>query len=262
MSVRCVPHSRHIALSALVLFAWSSEPGTTCARAQEPAQAEGLIALPEPLLEGDVSVEQALRGRRSWRSYQPGVLSLAQVGQILWAAQGVTHPWEEDRQAAVRERGRQALGLLRTAPSAGALYPIELYLVVGHVEELDPAVYRYDPIEHGLQPVLPGDLRAPLRDAAHGQAWVGTPPAVLVIAGVVERTAVKYGERAERYVMIEAGAVAENVYLQCESLQLATVLVGAFRDEDVGDVLGLADGEAAYAIMPIGLRRDDQRTVP
>jgi SagB-type dehydrogenase family enzyme len=201
-----------------------------------------------------MSVERALSGRRSWRWYKGGSLSLEQVSQVLWAAQGVTHPWEEDRQAAAEEYGEQALGWLRTAPSAGALYPIELYLVVGDVRNLEPAVYLYHPIEHALEQVLPGDRRAPLR--------AGSAPATLVIAGVVARTAAKYGQRAERYVLIEVGAVAENVYLQCETMQLATVLVGAFPDDLVRSVLELEESESPYAIMPIGLRRDDHRTAP
>ena len=222
-----------VLLPACALFL---APGSGCARAQEPAQAAGPISLPEPRLDGEMSVEQALHDRRSRRSYEPDGLTLEQVGQVLWAAQGKS-------------------GRIRTAPSAGALYPIELYLVVGLVEDLEPAVYRYRPADHALEAVLHGDLRAPLRDAALGQAWVGSAPAALVVAGVVARTAAKYGARAERYVMIEAGAVAENVYLQCESLGLSTVVVGAFRDAAVGDVLELADGEAPYVIMPIGLRR-------
>lgn len=245
--------------SAALLFCLCLGIGPGCARGQDrgrEAAPQDLLSLPDPSFEGAVSVEEALRGRRSWRSYRPGILPLEQVGQVLWAAQGVTHPWEEDRQAAVERYGREALGWLRTAPSAGALYPIELYLVVGHVGGLDPGVYRYHPIDHALERVLDGDLRAPLRAAALGQAWVGTPPAALVIAGVVSRTAAKYGARAERYVQIEVGAVAQNVYVQCEALQLATVLVGAFSDEEVAGVLELPWGEAAYAIMPIGIRRD------
>jgi SagB-type dehydrogenase family enzyme len=256
------PSARALAALPLCLFFVCLVAGPGCARAQDGTQEaipEDLLPLPDPSLDGAVSVEQALHGRRSWRSYRPGTLSLDQVGQVLWAAQGVTHPWEEDRQAAVERYGRRALGLLRTAPSAGALYPIELYLVVGHVDGLEPAAYRYHPIDHALELVLDGDLRAPLQAAALGQAWVGTPPAVLVITGVVARTAAKYGSRAERYVQIEVGAVAQNVYLVSESLQLATVLVGAFTDDRVASVLELPEGEAAYAIMPIGIRREVDR---
>ena len=221
-------------IAALGCMLLLTSAGAGCARAQ-PAADSDLIPLPEVRRDGEVSVERALATRRSLRSYSQEGLSLEEVGQVLWSAQGAT------------DRGR-------TAPSAGALYPIELYLVAGDVDELEPAVYRYHPAAHAVEPVVAGDLRARLREAALGQAWVGSPPAVLVVAGAVERTAAKYGSRAERYVLIEAGAVAENVYLQCESLGLATVLVGAFTDEAVNGVLALPEGEEAYVLMPLAHR--------
>ncbi len=223
-------------MAALGFLLLLTSAGAGCARAQPVAADSDLIPLPEIRLDGEVSVERALALRRSLRSYSQESLSLREIGQVLWSAQGVT------------DRGR-------TAPSAGALYPIELYLVAGDVDELEPAVYRYHPAAHAVEPVVAGDLRARLREAAHGQAWVGSPPAVLVIAGAVERTAVKYGARAERYVLIEAGAVAENVYLQCEAMGLATVLVGAFVDEAVNTVLMLPEAEEAYVLMPLAHRR-------
>jgi SagB-type dehydrogenase family enzyme len=204
------------------------------------------------MAESSVSVEEALAGRRSIRLYGAEAISGAELSQVLWAAQGVTEPIEETPDGFSWEWR----GGLRTAPSAGALYPLEVYVVVGHAEGLEPAVYSYLPVEHALEPAIPGDLRASLSQAAHGQSVIRTAPAVLVITGVVARTAAKYGDRAEQYVLIEVGAAAENVFLQCESLGLATVLVGAFADREVKEVLQLRDGEEAYALMPIGHRRD------
>ena len=223
--------------------------GSACA--QEAREEQALILLPEARLEGSLSVEEALAERRSIRSYRPGTLSLPELSQVLWSAQGVTYPIEQAPEGFQWEWR----GGLRTAPSAGALYPLELYVVVGHIDGLKPALYRYVPVEHALALATPGDLRASLSQAAHGQSVISTPPAVLVIAGVVARTAAKYGERAEQFVLLEAGAAAENVFLQCESLGLATVLVGAFVDEEVQEVLQLPDGEEAYVLMPIGRRR-------
>lgn len=232
------------------LLLWLSALGTGTACAQEPALDPRLIALPAAQLEGEVSVERALHDRRSWRRHHPGTLTLEEVAQVLWSAQGITNQFEED----LEEYGEEAKGWFRTTPSAGALYPLELYLVAAHVDGLPPGVYHYLPVEHALEHTVPGDLRVPLKKAAHDQAVIGTPPAVLVIAGAAARTAVKYGERAQRYVLIEAGAAAENVHLQCESLELATVIVGAFLDQEVKTVLQLPEGEEAYLLMPIGRR--------
>ena len=162
-------------------------------------------------------------------------MSLGVVGQLLWAAQGVTSP---DRR--------------RTAPSAGALYPLEVFLVAGNVTGLDAGVYRYRPKEHALMPHAPGDVRRALAHSALGQAWLADAAAVIVIAAVYERTRTKYGERTERYVVMEVGHAAQNVYLQAESLGLGTVMVGAFGDREVKQVLGLAAGEAPLALMPVG----------
>lgn len=193
------------------------------------------IALPAPVMAGDTSVEAALEARRSSREYANRPLSLADVSQLLWSAQGTTD----------RDGGR-------TAPSAGALYPLEIYLVAGDIDSLPAGLYRYDPRAHRLRPVAEGDLRKPLAQAAAGQAWVRRAPAVLVIAGVYERTAVKYGQRARRYVHIEVGHAAQNVYLQAEARDLATVIVGAFDDAEVQDSLSLPADHAPLALMPVG----------
>ena len=202
--------------------------------AAETVQQE-VVMLPKPRYESDVSLEQVLRARRSHREFLPSALSLGQVGQLLWAAQGVSSP----------EGGR-------TAPSAGALYPLETYLVAGKVESLAAGVYRYDPAHHGLQPVASGDRRAALAAAALGQEWVASPPAVLVLTAVYRRTMVKYGERGIRYVHMEAGHAAQNVALQATALGLGVVTVGAFSDADVKAVLGLDGSEEPLYLLPVG----------
>jgi SagB-type dehydrogenase family enzyme len=199
------------------------------------------IRLPAPDTAGRLPVERALSGRRSVRSFAPGALSLAELGQLLWAAQGVT-----------REAPGVRGGGLRTAPSAGALYPLELLVAAGSVTDLPPGLYRYLPSKHALAREGDRDLRAELSRAALGQSWIAEAPAVLVFAAVIERTAAKYGDRAGRYVHIEVGAAAENVYLQCEALGLGTTFVGAFRDADVKRVGGLARDEDPIAILPVG----------
>jgi SagB-type dehydrogenase family enzyme len=237
-------------LSSIALFLGLSS--IACGAPAQENRESDVIPLPDVRVESSLSVEEALAGRRSIRTYGAEALSLAELSQVLWAAQGVTERVEETPDGFSWEWR----GGLRTAPSAGALYPLEVYVVVGDVEGLEAATYRYLPVEHALEPAIPGDLRTALSQAAHGQNVIRTAPAVLVIGGAVARTAAKYGERAEQYVLIEVGAAAENVFLQCESLGLATVLVGAFVDREAREVLQLSDGEEAYALMPIGHRGD------
>ncbi len=251
---------RRIPPLALVLALVQLSPVLVChALAQESADAVNPISLPEPRLDGPVSVEQALSQRRSIRRYAANPLRLADLGQLLWAAQGITRPREEPPPGFSWEWR----GGMRTAPSAGALYPLELYAVVGDVDGLEPGVYRYLPAEHAVARVaspeptaatVPDDRREALTDAALRQSAIRNAPATLVLAGVVDRTAAKYGDRAERYVHIEAGAAAQNIYLECESLELGTVFIGAFDDDAVAGVLGLSGDERVLGLMPIGYR--------
>ena len=209
----------------------------------------GLIPLPDALDEGGVSVEEALAQRRSVRSFTDRPVTLAQLAQILWAAQGVS---ERRSEPPAMWGDRPWIGGLLTTPSAGALYPLEVYVVVSGVEGLEPGLYRYVPHRHALAQRTEGDLRAELAGAALGQTAITGAPVNLMIAAVVERTAAKYGSRAERYVHIEAGACAENVFLQTEAMGLGTVIIGAFRDEPVKEVLDLPADHAPFLIMPIG----------
>ena len=194
------------------------------------------VKLPAPNHESTTSIERALRLRRSVRDFAWFPLSLKEIGQLVWAAQGIT----------------QSSGGLRTAPSAGALYPLELYVVVGNVEELERGVYRYIPLNHELAMVDDRDLRAELSHAALDQEAVRDAPAVFVFTGVVRRTAAKYGNRASRYMYMEAGHAAENVFLQAVSLSVGTAVIGAFDDDAVRDVMKLSKDESPLYLMPIG----------
>ena len=198
-------------------------------------QIEQRISLPQPEASGEISVEEALRRRRSVREFARGELNLRDVSQLLWAAQGVT-----------------ARHGYRTAPSAGALYPLEIYVVAGNVEGLSPGVYRYRPAVHELILVVSDDRRKALARAALAQSWVRRTPAVIVLAAVYERTTRKYGKRGRRYVHIEVGHAAQNIYLQAVARDLGTVMVGAFDGEEVQDVLKLPDDHEPLGLMPVG----------
>lgn len=192
------------------------------------------IAFPAPRTQGEVSVEAALQARRSVRDYTPEPVTLAEVGQLLWAAQGIT----ETREG------------LRTAPSAGALYPLEVFLVAGNVTGLPDGVYRYLPREHRLTRTLGGDRRGRLAEIALRQKFLRDSAGVLVFTSVPVRTTAKYGQRGYRYIAMEAGHAAQNVYLQAVSLGLGTVVVGAFHDDDVQEALEIR--EDPLYLMPFG----------
>ncbi len=193
------------------------------------------IILPDPAKDGLFSVEAALQARRSIRSYADEALTLAEVGQLLWAAQGTTS-----------SRG------FRTAPSAGALYPLEIFVVVGNVTDLPSGVYRYHPNTHALGKTSGGDLRQALRQSALGQRCLAEAPVVMVISAVYERTTAKYRERGVRYAMMEAGHAAQNIYLQAVSLEIGTVVIGAFQDKQVQSVLNCRADEKPLYLMPLG----------
>jgi SagB-type dehydrogenase family enzyme len=232
MAIRKAAFARtRAALLALALWAGGIGPAAL-------ASGEDAVALPAPSRDGTVPVERALAQRRSLRKFAPDPLPLASVSQLLWAAQGITH----------------ASGL-RTAPSAGALYPLEVYLVVGAVSGLAPGVYRYDPGGHLLVPGAKGDLRAGVAAGALDQAWIADAPAILVIGAVYQRTVRKYGERATRYVHMEVGHAAQNVYLQATALGLGTTMVGAFRDEQIARLLELPERVDPLGLLPVGRRR-------
>ena len=189
-----------------------------------------VTSLPEPSKEGPLSLEEAFLQRRSVREFSPVQLSTNEISQLLWAAQGITD-----------SRG------FRTAPSAGALYPLELYVV------LEQGVFHYDPHAHNLTTVSVGDLRSDLYSVSLRQDAILNAPMILVVTAVFSRTEAKYGRaRSPRYVHMEAGHAAQNTLLQAVSLGLGAVPIGAFEDIRVQEVLGLpADHEPLY-LIPIG----------
>lgn len=204
--------------------------------ADEETQAKGeAMKLPKPKPSSQTSVEEALLERRSVRDYKKESLSIEQISQLLWSAQGITAKWGG-----------------RTAPSAGALYPLEIYLVAGEVKGLEPGLYHYDPGKHEISLTKEGDLRKKVTQASLYQDEILRAPATLIITAVYERTMKKYGERGIRYVHMEVGSAGENIYLQAESLNLGTVFIGAFDDNQVKKIIEI--DEEPLGIMPVGKR--------
>lgn len=205
-----------------------------CGRAEDLGEEEEKMAvnLPEPSHESNFSVEKAIYARHSVRDFKDEMLTQQQVSQLLWAAQGISR------------------GDTRTTPSAGALYPLEIYLIAGNVEGLSKGMYHYIPAENNLEEVQKGDLRQQTAIAALGQSFIAEAPAVIIIAAAYERTTEDYGERGIQYVNMEAGHASQNIYLQATSLGLGTVAIGAFENEELKSMLKIE--EAPIYIMPIG----------
>ena len=199
------------------------------ALAQDKGSKTEAVKLPLPRYNGDVSVEKALLERRSLRSYRDEPLTLPEISQILWAAQGITEP------------GRG----LRTAPSARALYLLNVYLLSGNVTNLPIGMYKYQPRGHELIKISGGDKKAELFNAV-GQAPIKNAPAVLVFSGMSERST------NLRWMYVEAGHAAQNVYLQAIPLKLGAVVIGGFKDEDVRRALNMSEKEQPIYIMPVG----------
>lgn len=199
---------------------------------------ETAMKLPQPKTVGTVSVEQAIRQRRTVRAYDPKALELDQLSQLLWAAQGVT--------------GRH--GFKRAAPSAGALYPLDLYAVTGSqcVHQLEAGVYRYVAAGHKLERIADKDVRSDVARASLSQMWMAAAPLNLVITAAYHRVTGKYGGRGVRYALIEAGHVGQNLFLQAEALRLKTGIVGAFHDRRLAEVLLLPARNEPLLIMPVG----------
>lgn len=191
-----------------------------------------VINLPSPAQKGKMSLEEALKKRESVRSFSSDPLTKEDLSQLLWAVQGITRNWGA-----------------RTAPSAGALFPLEIYVV------LKEGFFRYSPKGHNLVRIMQQDLRNTLSKAALGQNCIGEAPAVFVIAAVYERTSRKYGNRAERYVKMEAGHAGQNLLLQAVSLGLGAVPVGAFQDEQVRQALHLPVNHEPLYLIPVGWKR-------
>jgi SagB-type dehydrogenase family enzyme len=214
-----------VTLAALLVISSSS-----CAAFPSTA---GSVDLPAPA--ADEGFLELLQRRISTREFSGEPLTPALVGDLLWAACGELPD------------GR------RTVPSAGALYPLEIYLVAGDVDSLEPGVYRYVAEDHGLELIAGGDTRPDLCRACLGQPWVSAAPASIVICADPSVTEARYGDRGERYVLIEVGHCGQNVYLACAAAGLGTVAVGAFDDAAVSSALGLTGGVRPFYVMPVGV---------
>ncbi|MEM9132276.1 MAG: SagB/ThcOx family dehydrogenase [Actinomycetota bacterium] len=223
--------SGSIAISAALVAGAAVFAGSALRDRPEPVDAAveivPVLELPEPRIQGETSFEAALLQRRAIRDFTPEALSPAQLGQLLWAAQGES-------------------GDGRNAPSAGALYPLEVY--VAHQD----GIFHYRPGDHEVALTSAEDIREELAAAALDQRAFHTAPAVIAIAGVTERTAAKYGDRAEQYVLIEVGHAGQNVLMQAAVLGLGAVPTGAFDDDDVAALFEMPAGTRPLYLIPVG----------
>jgi len=190
------------------------------------------IELPEPVKSGSMPLEEAIFNRRSQRSFVDKDLDLAQIGQLLWSCQGITSK-------------KWGVGF-RAAPSAGALYPLEIYVVSKN------GLWHYLPSEHKLEVLLNTDLRNSLAKACFDQDTVSQAPVDIVICAVYRRITGKYSQRGRRYVHIEVGHAAQNVHLEAVAMGLGSVPIGAFEDEQVKKVLALDPEEEPLYVIPVG----------
>ena len=198
------------------------------------------MQLPDPITVGDVSLEMTIHNRRTIRAFQSTTLTLKQFSQLLWAAQGITGPE----------------GYMRAAPSAGALYPMDIYGAIGKgcIEGLAPGIYLYSPDDHSVSLIQKGDSRRDIALASLGQMWMSYAPITFVITAEYNRITRKYGQRGVRYAMIEAGHIGQNIFLQSQALGLETGIVGAFQDQKVIQVMGIKGTHKPLLLMPVGYR--------
>lgn len=194
-----------------------------------------MITLPQPKTDGQVSLEKSMTLRRSIRSYKNEPVSLQELSQLLWAGQGFTN-----------ERG------FRTAPSAGATFPIELFVMVNNVEGLKKGIYHYQIGEHKLKLIDEREVELDLARASLSQSMISDAGVVIIFTAIFERTTRRYGERGIRYVHNEIGHVSQNIHLQVAALNLGTVVIGAYRDEEVEAILNFGEEYRVLYMMPVG----------
>ncbi|TYB31682.1 MAG: SagB/ThcOx family dehydrogenase [Candidatus Mcinerneyibacterium aminivorans] len=197
------------------------------------------IKLPEPIKKSNVSIEKALENRRSIRSYSSMPVNLEELSQLLWAAQGVTN-----------RKG------FRTAPSAGALYPLKLYVVVENVKNLEKGIYMYKPEGHKLIKIKSNTNIEKIYKGALNQQSIKDASVNIIFGADFSVTDKKYRKRGKQYVYQETGHAAQNIYLQSESLNIGTVVVGAFYEEQIKKAAGMGDNETPICIMPAGKVND------
>ena len=200
--------------------------------------------LPSPRTDGSISVERALSKRRSQRSFVDKAISAEDLSQVLWAAYGVTQPAPD----------RPTLrGGFRAAPSAGGLYPFEIYVLITKVNGIEPGVYKYISEEHKIVRTIDKDIRNEFAAAALGQNHIKEAPVNIFYCAIYSRMTKKYGDRGrDRYVCMDLGHSAQNVYLQAEALNLGTCAIGAFSDDKIAEVMQLPEEEVPLYIMPLG----------
>ncbi len=198
-----------------------------------------MIILPKSIEKTNFSIEEVIALRRSIREYHNKPLKLEHLAQILWAAQGITET---------------TLGL-RSAPSAGATYPIEIYVLSKNVENLKKGIYKYLPFYHALKPIKEGDYSYDLYQACLYQDWVLNAQANIILTAIYKRTTYRYGHRGIRYVHMEAGHIGQNIYLQATALGIGTVAIGAFCDEEVENIISISNQEKVIYIFPLGYKK-------
>jgi SagB-type dehydrogenase family enzyme len=221
--------------AALAIFCAAAAGFALVSNGVESGADSSVISLPEPRTDGNTSVEQALEERRSIRNLSSDAITVEEVSQLLWAAQGVTD-----------DKGH------RTAPSAMASYPLEVYLLAGNVTGLPAGVYHYSPQGHNLSVISHGDVIGELFSSSGREDWRAKAPAVFVIAGVFERTSRMPGQDLSPFVYVEAGAAAENLLLEVVSLGLGSTYTAGFDENKTKEMLGLSGGEEPIGVLPVG----------
>ena len=200
----------------------------------------GTVNLPEPQITGTMSVEQAIHDRRSVRRYTNEPLTLQDISQLMWAAQGITDQKTK----------------FRTVPSGGHTYPLEVYILIGKgsVNGLNEGVYHYNPFSNTLERILGSDVRSELSQAANGQPWVKEAPVSIIITGNYQKMIDKYKDEklSTRFVDMEAGHAGQNIYLESGARNLVTVALGSFKDDQVHQILRIPGNEKTLYIYPVG----------
>ncbi len=202
-------------------------------RLKEYEEPLATLELPAPQTADGMPLFEAISQRRSWRHFAPETLPLSRLSQLLWAIQGLTS-----------QNGPNGL---RASASAGALYPNETYVFAHRVEGCDQGLWHYQVRNHALAQLAQGDFSEPLTQACLGQTACAEAPVVLAFGAVVDRCAWKYGDRAYRYIYMDAGHMGGQAQLAAVALGLASVNIGAFFDDEVNSLLGL-DGQREIAV--------------
>lgn len=186
------------------------------------------INLPKPHLKGTKSIEECIYNRESVRKYKDKKIEIEKISQILWSAQGLK-------------------GFKRTVPSAGATYPLEIYVTLK-----DKGFFHYNFKKHILELIIEEDLSKNLARASWDQNFIAEAYMNIIICAIFSRTTQRYGERGVRYVFIEIGHCAQNIHLEAVALGLASVPIGAYEDDRVKEVLNLPKKTEPLYIIPIG----------